>query len=137
MSARVVPDLFDPDLLALIEEKLASGRYASASEVIGAGLRALAEGGDTSERQRVERALRESEARFRHMADSAPALIWMTDAEGQLAFANMHYDHMFGRPAAEMLGSGWEKIVLPEDLERHYVAFFAAFRARLPFATET
>jgi PAS domain S-box-containing protein len=92
---------------------------------------------DISDRREAERALRESEARFRHMADSAPALIWMTDETGQITFANMHYDHMFGRPVAGMLGDGWASIVLPEDLERHTDAFFAAFQARAPFHTET
>jgi PAS domain S-box-containing protein len=94
-------------------------------------------GQDVTERRRTEEALRESEARFRHMADSAPALIWMTDADGQVTFANMHYDHMFGRPASEILGRGWEEIVLPEDLDRHYAAFLKAFHARTPFMTET
>jgi PAS domain S-box-containing protein len=102
------------------------------------GLRGfLKVGQDVTERRRTEEALRESEARFRNMADSAPALIWMTDAEGRVTFANMHYDHMFGRPAAEMLGRGWEEIVLPEDLDRHYAAFLEAFHARAPFRTET
>jgi PAS domain S-box-containing protein len=92
---------------------------------------------DVTARREAERALRESEARFRHLADSAPALIWMTDEAGQVNFANMHYDHMFGRPAAEMLGDGWASIMLPEDLERHTAAFLAAFHARAPFRTET
>jgi PAS domain S-box-containing protein len=94
-------------------------------------------GQDVTERRRIDEALHESEARFRHMADSAPALIWMTDAEGEVVFANMHYDHMFGRPATEMLGRGWERIVLPEDLGRHDAAFREAFHARAPFRTET
>jgi PAS domain S-box-containing protein len=92
---------------------------------------------DLTDRRRIEAALRESEARFRHMADSAPALIWMTDEHGHVTFANMHYDHVFGRPAAEMLGEGWAKIVLPEDLEPHTRAFVAAFQARMPFCHET
>jgi PAS domain S-box-containing protein len=92
---------------------------------------------DLTDRRRVEAALRESEALFRHMADSAPALIWMTDEHGHVTFANMHYDHVFGRPAAEMLGEGWSKIVLPEDLEPHTSAFVAAFQARMPFCHET
>ncbi|HEY0570940.1 MAG TPA: PAS domain-containing protein, partial [Enterovirga sp.] len=91
------------------------------------------EGSDVTERVRGEAALRESEARFRNMADSAPVLIWMTDAEGQVTFANMHYDYVFGRPAADMLGGGWAEIVLPEDLEPHTKAFFDAFHARAPF----
>ncbi|WP_083671553.1 PAS domain S-box protein [Roseomonas gilardii] len=93
-------------------------------------------GQDVTGRHRTEDALRESEARFRHMADSAPALIWMTDADGQIVFANMHFDHMFGRPAAEMLGEGWAAIVLEEDLGPFLVAFEEAFRARRPFRSE-
>ncbi|MBL6081874.1 PAS domain S-box protein [Belnapia sp. T18] len=87
-------------------------------------------GQDVSERRKTDEALRESEARFRRMTDSAPALIWVTDAEGEVTFANMHYDHTFGRPAAQMQGRGWEEIVLPEDLDQHYAAFLEAFQAR-------
>ena len=99
--------------------------------------RALAESAERAQRRAAAAALRESEARFRHMADSAPALIWMTDAHGQVTFANMHYDHLFGRPASEMLGVGWESTVLPEDLDQYRAAFQEAFRARGPFKTTT
>jgi PAS domain S-box-containing protein len=92
---------------------------------------------DVTDQKTAEAALRESEARFRHMADSAPALIWMSDEEGRVTFANMHYEYMFDRPAAEMLGGGWAQIVLPEDLERHTKAFFDAFHARIGFHCET
>jgi PAS domain S-box-containing protein len=92
---------------------------------------------DITARKEAEAALRESEARFRHLADSAPALIWMTDEEGRVTFANMHYEHMFGRPAADMLDGGWADIVLPEDLERHTRTFFDAFRVRAAFHCET
>jgi PAS domain S-box-containing protein len=91
---------------------------------------------DVTERNRREAALRESEARFRHMADSAPALIWMTDAASRITFANMHYDYMFGRPASEMHGEGWLKVVLPEDVPLFKSAFADAFRARRPFRVE-
>jgi PAS domain S-box-containing protein len=95
------------------------------------------EGFDVTDVHLAHQALRESEARFRNMADSAPALIWMCDDEGRVTFANMHYEHMFGRPAADMLDGGWADIVLPEDLERHTTAFFDAFRERVPFHCET
>jgi PAS domain S-box-containing protein len=93
-------------------------------------------GQDVTERRRIDEQLRESEARFRHMADSAPALIWMTDANARLVFANMHFDHMFGRPAAEMLGEGWASVVLEEDLGMFNAAFRKAFWARRPFRIE-
>lgn len=91
---------------------------------------------DVTARLRSETALRESEARFRHMADSVPALIWMTDAEGQVTFANMHYDYLFGRPAADMLGEGWRDIILPEDREGFETVFLDAFEARRTFHAE-
>jgi PAS domain S-box-containing protein len=91
---------------------------------------------DVTARRQSEMALRESEARFRHMADSAPALIWMTDADGHVIFANMHHDYVFGRPAAEMLGEGWRDIVVPEDLPGYEGAFVEAFQARRNFHNE-
>jgi PAS domain S-box-containing protein len=100
--------------------------------VVGAALVVL----DITTRKRREAALRESEARFRHMADSAPALIWMTDEHGRYIFANMHHDYLFGRPAQEMLGSGWKSVLHPDDLDAYEVKFFAAFRDRQPFSAE-
>ncbi len=91
---------------------------------------------DVTERKQAEAALRESEARFRHMADSAPALIWMSDARGQLVFANMHYEYVFGRLAATILGQGWEQDVLAEDLPGYRDAFRDTFRARRMFQAE-
>jgi len=91
---------------------------------------------DVTEQTAAEHRLAASEARFRHMADSAPALIWMTDADGQVTFANMHFDYMFGRQAAEMLGKAWTKVVLPQDLRPFRMAFVSALRARRPFRTE-
>jgi len=80
-----------------------------------------------------EAALRESETRFRAMADSAPALIWTTDEEGHVTFANRYYEDFFGRAASEILDDGWRQIVLPSDLEHFSSAFFEAFGARRIF----
>ena len=81
-------------------------------------------------------ALSESEARFRHMADSAPALIWMTDETGAVSFANLHFEHLFGMPASEFADDGWHRIVHPDDLDAFRAAFTEAFEARAPFRVE-
>ena len=83
-----------------------------------------------------EQAVRESEARFRHMADSAPALIWMTDPGGRLVFANLHFTFMFGRPTEELVGDGWVAVVVPEDLPRFRHGFVAAFSTKRSFRAE-
>ncbi|MGY2050979.1 sensor histidine kinase [Methylobacterium sp. JK268] len=89
------------------------------------------------EQSRGLTALRESEARFRHMADSAPALIWMTDEAGETTFVNMHFEYLFGRKAATLVGGRLREIVHPDDVAPFDVAFQAAFAARRPFRAET
>ena len=98
----------------------------------GRFIRSLGAQWDVTEERKAAAALRESEARFRHMADSAPAMIWMTDADGQIIFANMHYDHVFGRPASDMMGQGWRDIVRPEDRPRFESTFADAFPSVAP-----
>ncbi|MET7242514.1 PAS domain S-box protein [Methylobacterium sp. EM32] len=82
-------------------------------------------------------ALRESEARFRHMADSAPALIWMTDDVGEVVFVNLHYDYLFGRSTETLTGGRWREIIHPDDLPGFEAAFEGAFAKRMPFRHAT
>ncbi|MBX9932229.1 MAG: PAS domain S-box protein [Methylobacterium sp.] len=89
-----------------------------------------------AETQRGLSALRESEARFRHMADSAPALIWMTDEQAEISFANMHFDHLFGQPASTLAEAGWDRIIHPEDMATFSELFEEAFADRRPFKAE-
>ena len=63
----------------------------------------------------AEEALRESEARFRALADSAPAPVWVTGPDG-IEFANRALVEFFGRPAEDLIGTGWTGFVHPEDL---------------------
>ncbi|MEH3147532.1 MAG: PAS domain S-box protein [Methylobacterium frigidaeris] len=89
------------------------------------------------EQSRSLSALRESEARFRHMADSAPALIWMTDAAGEVTFVNRHYEFLFGCPSAAYVAGRWREFMHPDDGPVFDAAFRAAFDARRPFRAET
>ena len=92
---------------------------------------------DVTDRHAAFAAVAESEGRFRLIADSAPALIWVTDAVGAVTFANRHYETVFGRAAEAMSGSGWEQIVLPEDLDAYRRAFGRAMRDRADFKHTT
>ncbi|KQY86527.1 PAS fold family protein [Brevundimonas sp. Root1423] len=65
----------------------------------------------------------ESETRFRTVADSAPALIWMLDAEGKPSFINRRYRTFFGIESELDVAEGWRRLVHPDDIE----AFTAAF----------
>jgi PAS domain S-box-containing protein len=68
------------------------------------------------ERARAEMALRESEARFRAMADIAPAPVWVTSAAGPVEFVNLAFARVAGRPREELLGETWGEIIHQDDL---------------------
>jgi len=88
---------------------------------------------DVTDRHAAFAAVAESEGRFRMIADSTPALIWMTDAQGHVTFANRHYETMFGVSAEEILGGGWVKVVVADDLKDYLRTFGKAMQARSDF----
>jgi len=68
------------------------------------------------QRARTETSLRESEARFRIMADSAPAPVWVTGAAGGIDFVNQAFADYAGAKREQMLGHAWTGLMHPEDL---------------------
>jgi PAS domain S-box-containing protein len=81
-------------------------------------------------------AVKEREARFRLVADTSPALIWMSDDQAEIIFANARFRSFFGVEAEEMLGSGWRSIIHPDDVDALHAAFLAAFERREPLHLE-
>jgi PAS domain S-box-containing protein len=65
----------------------------------------------TSEKQAQEK-LRQSEERFRTMADSSPIMIWMTDTEGKLLFLNRTYLEYLGISTDEIAQFDWHQSVI-------------------------
>jgi PAS domain S-box-containing protein len=81
---------------------------------------------DITDRKRAEDQVRESEARFRQIAESLPQLIWTCAPEGPCDFLSRRWVEFTGRPLAEQLGSGWLQQIHPEDQARLMVAWQAA-----------
>lgn len=91
---------------------------------------------DITERKRAEEELRESEARFRNMADSALALIWLSDTENFGTWFSKGWLEYTGRTLEEELGVGWAAGVHPDDLSWCVSYRNDAFRARQRFKME-
>lgn len=70
-----------------------------------------------NQRHSMEDAMRESEQRFRSMANSAPVMLWMSKPDIQHDFFNDPWLDFRGRDAAEEIGEGWLEGVHPDDIE--------------------
>jgi len=62
-------------------------------------------------------ALRESEGRFKELADILPALIWISNAEGKRIFVNQQYLKFTGLTLTECIEGGCVKLIHPDDQE--------------------
>jgi PAS domain S-box-containing protein len=91
---------------------------------------------DIAERKRAQEVLRESEERFRLLADAAPVIIWESGPDARLSFLNRAGLEYTGRNLEQELGDGWTQGVHQEDLERCLETFRDAVRTQTAFCME-
>jgi PAS domain S-box-containing protein len=91
---------------------------------------------DISERRATQHALQASEARFREMADAAPAMLWITNEEGECTFLSRGWYEFTGQDESTGLGIGWTDAVHPDDRESAGRGFLAASARREIFRSE-
>ncbi|HTF70423.1 MAG TPA: PAS domain S-box protein, partial [Edaphobacter sp.] len=91
---------------------------------------------DITERKDAEAMLRESEVRFRNMADSAPVMMWVSGPDMLCTFFNKGWLTFAGITMDQALGNGWSARVHPDDRDRCYTDCASAFDARRTFQTE-
>jgi two-component system, LuxR family, sensor kinase FixL len=83
-----------------------------------------------------EAGLRESEERFRFVADAAPVLIWMSGVDRLCTFFNKPWLEFTGRSMEQEMGNGWAEGVHPDDLQKCLKTYVEAFDARQPFVMQ-
>jgi len=87
-------------------------------------------------RRRAEEILRQSEERFRLVANSAPALIWMAGPDQLCTYVNQPWLEFTGRKVEEEIGNGWADGIHTDDLENALATYAEAFHQRQPFTME-
>ncbi len=95
---------------------------------------------DILDAAKAQKDLKESEERFRTMADHAPGMVWMTDAEGSCTYLSRSWYEFTGQDPEKSLGQGWMDVLHPEDLLKVKVVFQEAHMSspskREPFQLE-
>lgn len=91
---------------------------------------------DVTERVAAQQALRESEARFRNMADTAPVMIWVSDQSMACTYFNKQWLDFTGRKLEAELGSGWLDGIHVDDFELASETFTTSFAERKQFEIE-
>jgi len=71
---------------------------------------------DMSEQIGTQRALRESEQKFRTITEAMPQMVWSTLADGSNDYSNGRWCEFTGRSSAELLGMQWLDVIHPDDL---------------------
>jgi len=79
---------------------------------------------------------RESEERFRLIANTAPVMIWMSDVDKQVTYVNQRWLDFTGWPPSETPGHRWITLIHPDDVERCGEVYTSAFDRRKPFEVE-
>ena len=92
--------------------------------------------GETTAKVLAERALRESEERFRNMADHAPVMMWVTDPDGACTYLNRSWYAFTGQTEAEAVGYGWLAAVHPDDRPEAKKVFISSNARQTAFQVE-
>ncbi len=119
-----------------LEQRLIDLVFQPITDGDGATGGIFVEGFDVTERHLAEEALRESEERFRLIADSAPVPMWVTKLDRKRSFVNRAYVDFFGIGYEECVDYDWRTIIHPGDRERILAESVAGEATLKPFILE-
>ena len=119
-----------------LEERLLDFLFQPITGPDGSATGIFVQGSDVTDLHQAELALRESEERFRLIADSAPVPMWVTKLDRKRGFVNIAYAEFIGVPYDEALDFDWRDRIHPDDVQRLIEESLAGEATLKPFVLE-
>lgn len=133
--AKVTDELLDFLVQWLINHILLTDKQM-ASDVLGIPKKSEKQSNIDILQNNLYGALRESESRFKELADILPALIWINNAEGKRIFVNKQFSVMTGLAAADCVKGEWAKLIHAEDIKSLQATYEQVKIMHKPLETE-
>ncbi|WP_066384803.1 hybrid sensor histidine kinase/response regulator [Anabaena sp. CA = ATCC 33047] len=91
---------------------------------------------EIAERQRLLEVVRESEERYRYLAEAIPQLVWTANADGECVDFNQKWCEYTGLTLEQSLGSGWLAALHPDDVNKAYEVWVNAVNSSTVYENE-
>ncbi|MGI4718146.1 MAG: hybrid sensor histidine kinase/response regulator [Janthinobacterium lividum] len=111
-------------------------RAAAIRDEAGALVGAVAANMDISAQVAAERAMKDSEAKFRLIANAIPQMVWSAGASGVNDYLNSRWREFTGLPLERLAGDGWLALIHPDDLPLMRARWHDSFAGGAPFEVE-
>ena len=130
--------------IGLREARLLSGQRRLATELDQRVARRTAEltaanqglRKEVAERRRAEEHLRQSELNLRQMTETIPEMLWSATSDGAIDYCNARLLDYTGCSAAAVMGSGWTKLLHPDDVEQTAREWICCVKSGAPYRVE-
>jgi PAS domain S-box-containing protein len=102
----------------------------------GKAVRMMGTAQDITERKHTEEALRQSEERYRMLSEGIPEMVWTTNAQGLTDYTNQRWCEYSGLTLEETVGTGWHKVLHPDDLPTTIQRWKQSLQTGTPYDNE-
>ena len=134
--AKEAPFYADPKGNGELEKRVVNFVYQAMRDPDGSITGVFLHGVDVTDMVEAAEAVKESEARYRQLADAMPQAVWTVDPDGKVDFCNRSWLEYTGFQEKPVPEDAWSSVIHPDDLEHVKATWDRAIASGEPFESE-